>query len=209
MKLKEYIEYAGELRYELQPLPYEYDALEPKIDEATMREHHTKHQQKYVDKLNEALDGTPYMGQSLETLFLNARALPDDIRNNAGGVWNHQFFWSVMTPVLEMTEMSDNLADAIVRDYGSIEDFRETFKETALNHFGSGWVWLVKSSGRLRIVTTPNQDNPLMHRAGTPIIGCDLWEHAYYLKHKSDRGKWVDTFLKVCNWNQASKNFSK
>lgn len=206
MKLKEFLDFEGRDVFELQPLPYEYDSLEPNIDKETMIEHHTKHQQKYVDNLNKALDEKPYIKKDLISIFSNIRVYSDDIRNNAGGVWNHQFFWPLLSK--KKTKPNGKLSDDLVRVFGSIEDFKEQFKEAGLAQFGSGWVWLVKTGEGLKIITTPNQDNPLMTLGGKPIIACDVWEHAYYLKHKSNRAKWIDTFFKVLNWEQADKNYN-
>jgi Fe-Mn family superoxide dismutase len=206
MKLKEFLDLENQTQFELQPLPYEYDALEPNIDKETMVEHHTKHQQKYVDNLNKALEEKPYIRKDLMGIFSNIRVYSDEIRNNAGGVWNHQFFWPLLTK--KKTKPNGTLNDAIIKQFDSIESFKEQFKEAGLSQFGSGWVWLVKTGGGLKIVTTPNQDNPIMTLQGKPVIGCDVWEHAYYLKHKSNRGKWIDTFFKVLNWDEANKNYN-
>lgn len=204
MKLTELLE-MDKLSYELPQLPYEYDALEPHIDEETMREHHTKHQAKYVDNLNKELADLPQMRKPLEEIFENIQSYNTAVRNNGGGVWNHTFFWKVLSP----TEMnpSGKLRSDIISQWGDIEDFQTEFKDAGLKRFGSGWVWLVSNTktSKLEIITTPNQDNPLMMEGLTPIIGCDLWEHAYYLKHKSNRGNWIDTFFKILNWDFVGK----
>jgi Fe-Mn family superoxide dismutase len=204
MKLTELLE-MDKLSYELPQLPYEYDALEPHIDEETMREHHTKHQAKYVENLNKELADLPQMRKPLEEIFENIQSYNTAVRNNGGGVWNHTFFWKVLSP----TEMnpSGKLRSDIISQWGDIEDFQTEFKDAGLKRFGSGWVWLVSNTktSKLEIITTPNQDNPLMMEGLTPIIGCDLWEHAYYLKHKSNRGNWIDTFFKILNWDFVGK----
>jgi Fe-Mn family superoxide dismutase len=193
------------LSYELPQLPYEYDALEPHIDEETMREHHTKHQAKYVENLNKELADLPQMRKPLEEIFENIQSYNTAVRNNGGGVWNHTFFWNLLSP----TEMnpSGKLRSDIISQWGDMEDFQTEFKDAGLKRFGSGWVWLVLNTktSKLEIITTPNQDNPLMMEGLAPIIGCDLWEHAYYLKHKSNRGNWIDTFFKILNWDWAGK----
>ena len=204
MKLTELLE-MDKLSYELPQLPYEYDALEPHIDEETMREHHTKHQAKYVENLNKELADLPQMRKPLEEIFENIQSYNTAVRNNGGGVWNHTFFWKVLSP----TEMnpSGKLKSDIISQWGDMEDFQTEFKDAGLKRFGSGWVWLVSNTKtfKLEIITTPNQDNPLMMEGLTPIIGCDLWEHAYYLKHKSNRGNWIDTFFKILNWDFVGK----
>jgi Fe-Mn family superoxide dismutase len=204
MKLTELLE-MDKLSYELPQLPYEYDALEPHIDEETMREHHTKHQAKYVENLNKELADLPQMRKPLEEIFENIQSYNTAVRNNGGGVWNHTFFWKVLSP----TEMnpSGKLKSDIISQWGDMEDFQTEFKDAGLKRFGSGWVWLVSNTktSKLEIITTPNQDNPLMMEGLTPIIGCDLWEHAYYLKHKSNRGNWIDTFFKILNWDFVGK----
>lgn len=194
----------------LPTLPYRYDSFEPHIDAETMEEHYTKHHRKYVDTLNSLTDGTPAYGLTLEEILGDVRSYSTEIRNNAGGVWNHNFFWPLLSP--NQTKAEGKLELDIVRKWGTIDTFFEKFKEAGLKRFGSGWVWLVKdSSGELSIVTTPNQDNPLMvpNNKYQPIIGCDVWEHAYYLKHKSNRGGWLDVFFEVLNWEQANKNYGE
>ena len=204
MKLTELLE-MDKLSYELPQLPYEYDALEPHIDEETMREHHTKHQAKYVENLNKELADLPQMRKPLEEIFENIQSYNTAVRNNGGGVWNHTFFWNLLSPT--ETTPSGKLRSDIISQWGDIEDFQTEFKDAGLKRFGSGWVWLVLNSktSKLEIITTPNQDNPLMMEGLTPIIGCDLWEHAYYLKHKSNRGNWIDTFFKILNWDFVGK----
>jgi Fe-Mn family superoxide dismutase len=204
MKLSELLE-MDEMLYELPELPYEYDTLEPYIDEETMIEHHTKHQAKYVENLNKELADLPQMRKPLEEIFENIQSYNTAVRNNGGGVWNHTFFWNLLSPT--ETTPSGKLRSDIISQWGDMEDFQTEFKDAGLKRFGSGWVWLVLNTktSKLEIITTPNQDNPLMMEGLTPIIGCDLWEHAYYLKHKSNRANWIDTFFKILNWDWVGK----
>jgi Fe-Mn family superoxide dismutase len=210
MKLTELleIESGGEM-YSLPELPYSYDALEPHIDEETMIEHHSKHQAKYVDNLNKELADLPQMRKPLEDIFKDIQSYNTAVRNNAGGVWNHTFFWNLLSP--NPTAPSSELKMDILRKWDTMEDFQSEFKDVGLKRFGSGWVWLVYNEkvGGLEIISTPNQDNPLMMDGMLPIIGCDLWEHAYYLKHKSNRGNWIDTFFEILNWDFANKWYNK
>ncbi|MDF2614770.1 MAG: superoxide dismutase [Clostridia bacterium] len=198
--------------FRLPPLGYAYNALEPYIDEATMKVHHTGHHQTYVDKLNEALSKYPQLyNVSLETLLNNIDRLPSDIReavrNNGGGHYNHSFFWKVMTPN-RGTAPNSSLRAAIDRDFGSFENFRNEFKQTALNTFGSGWTWLLKDdSGKLQIVSTPNQNTPVPLGL-VPIIAIDLWEHAYYLKHQNRRNNYIDDWFNVVNWDYANQSYN-
>lgn len=210
MKLTELleIESGGEM-YSLPELPYSYDALEPHIDKETMIEHHSKHQAKYVENLNKELADLPQMRKPLEEIFKDIQSYNTAVRNNAGGVWNHTFFWNLLSP--NPTTPTSELKMDILREWETMEDFQSEFKEVGLKRFGSGWVWLVYNEkvGGLEIISTPNQDNPLMMDGLLPIIGCDLWEHAYYLKHKSNRGNWIDTFFKIINWDFANKWYNK
>jgi len=190
------------------PLPYEYDALEPIIDKETMVEHHTKHLKKYVETYNSLIDGTPASQRTLEEVLGDIRAYDNGIRNNGGGIWNHNFFFSLLTP--NQNTPKGNLGLMISKKFGSVEGFMEKFKEEGLKRFGSGWVWLVKDTkGELSIITTGNQDNPLMfpNNQYIPIIGCDLWEHSYYLKHKSNRGGWIDSFFECLDWDKAEEYY--
>jgi Fe-Mn family superoxide dismutase len=206
MNLKELLDLDGNL-YELLPLPYEYDALEPHIDKETMIEHHTKHQAKYVENLNKELEDTPSIALPIEEIMKKIESYSQKVRNNVGGVWNHTFFWPLLGT--EETQPNGNLELAIIKQFGSVEDFKNKFKEVCLTkQFGSGWVWLSEVEGQLKITITPNQDNPLMYDE-KPIIGIDLWEHSFYLKHKSNKGAWVDTFLEILDWNQAEKNHNQ
>jgi superoxide dismutase, Fe-Mn family len=210
MKLTELLEMEEFSRvYELPELPYPYDALEPHIDTETMREHHLKHQAKYVENLNKELDEYPQLRKPLEEIFENIEAYSTAVRNNGGGTWNHTFFWNLLSPTTQTP--SGKLKMDILSQWGEMEDFMAEFKDTGLKRFGSGWVWLVYSekSSKLEIISTPNQDNPLMMDGMLPIIGCDLWEHAYYLKHKSNRGKWIDTFFEILNWENAGETYTK
>ena len=195
--------------FQLPDLPYAYDALEPYIDEATMRVHHLGHHQGYTNGLNAAIKGTSLEGQSIEEILSNIS--PDDtaIRNNGGGYFNHRLYWTIMSPQ-GGGQPQGTLARAIDRDFGSFESFREQFKKAGLSRFGSGWAWLMNKDGKLYICSTPNQDNPLMSFTdceGTPILGMDVWEHAYYLKHKNKRGDYIDDFFRVINWPVVEKLF--
>lgn len=197
--------------FKVKPLPYAYDALEPYIDKETMILHHNKHYQAYVDNLNKALEKYPELYKySLVELLQNIDTLPKDIQktvlNNAGGAYNHGFFFDIMSP--EKTEPSEELRVSIERDFGSFENFKEQFKQASSSVFGSGWAWLVKdSSGKLSIVTTPNQNSPVSDNL-TPVIGLDVWEHAYYLKYKNVRADYIDNWFNVINWKQALENFN-
>jgi Fe-Mn family superoxide dismutase len=210
MKLTELLEMvnSGDM-YKLPNLPYSYDGLEPYIDERTMKEHHLKHQAKYIENLNNELEDTPQLRKPLEEIFENIEAYNTAVRNNGGGAWNHTFFWNLLSPT--KTIPSGKLKMNILSQWGTMEDFMKEFKDVGLKRFGSGWVWLVfnKSNNKLEIVSTPNQDNPLMMEGLIPIIGCDLWEHAYYLKHKSNRGNWIDTFFEIMNWDFAGNIYKE
>ena len=211
MSFRDLVEIHGKTSVQhLVPLPYEYDALEPIIDEETMREHHTKHLKKYVETYNSLIDDTPASQRSLEEVLGDIRSYGSGIRNNGGGIWNHNFFFSLLTP--NKTTPNGKLDLAISKKFGSIESFMEKFREEGLKRFGSGWVWLVKNTnGELSIITTGNQDNPLMfpNNQYIPIIGCDLWEHSYYLKHKSNRGGWIDSFFECLDWDKAEEYYGE
>jgi Fe-Mn family superoxide dismutase len=180
-------------------LPYNFDSLEPYIDAETMKLHYNKHYKGYVKKLNDAI-GTKK--PELELLVKSSLKRKDAIRNNAGGAYNHQLFWSMMSP--DRPSIRGKIKELLEAQYGSVENFKEQFKEQAISHFGSGWVWLVKKGTRLKIVQTDNQDNPLMYDMGTPILGIDVWEHAYYKKYGPDRGKYINQFLKIVNWDYCN-----
>jgi Fe-Mn family superoxide dismutase len=192
-------------------LPYAYDALEPHIDEATMRVHHDKHHQAYVDKANGALEGTEWADRDVEEVLKNLSSLPADkqgpVRNNAGGHYNHSLFWQMMSPD-GGGEPQGELAAAIDTAFGSFDAFKEEFKNAGIARFGSGWAWLVKdSSGSLAVVSTPNQDAPISDGA-TALLGADVWEHAYYLKYQNKRPEYLDAFWNVVNWAYVSQRFA-
>lgn len=205
---------AGAAQFTLAPLPYAENALEPVIDAETMRLHHGGHHRAYVDALNRAIaeDGRTH-GQSLEQLLARAGTYAPAIRNNAGGHWNHQFFWETMAPPDRASAPSPELGAAIVARFGSIEALQAEFRRAGLSRFGSGWVWLVVApDGRLAIVSTPNQDNPLMDVTeirGTPILGSDLWEHAYYLTYRNRRADYLDAWWRVVDWARVSRRYAE
>lgn len=199
-------------KYELPDLPYDYNALEPHIDEETMRIHHDKHHGTYVSKLNAAVEGHEDLSQkSVEDLIANLDAVPENIRtavrNNGGGHANHSLFWKIMSPN-GGGQPSGELADAINQTFGSFDEFKEKFKAAAAGRFGSGWAWLVVNNGELEIVDTPNQDNPVMD-GKTPIFGVDVWEHAYYLKYQNRRPDYLEAFFNTVNWDQVEKNYKE
>lgn len=197
--------------FTLAPLPYAYDALQPSIDKMTMEIHHDKHHQGYVTNLNKAVEGTPMATMSIDDIVkgVDGKTLMA-VRNNAGGHWNHTFFWNIMGPNAGGAPKGA-LADAINKKYGSFDKFKEEFGKAAASRFGSGWVWLIKDGSDLDIISTPNQDNPMMKLAdkrGTPIMGLDVWEHAYYLKYQNKRADYVTAAWNVFDWNKIGKNFS-
>ncbi len=197
------------MSFTLAPLPYASDALEPHFDQATMEIHHGRHHNTYVTNLNNAVAGTPNEGKSIEELVANAGAISPVVRNNGGGHWNHTFFWNILSPNGGGAPVGD-LAAAIDAKFGSFDAFKDEFKKAALGRFGSGWAWLIKTDDGVAITSTPNQDNPLMDIAdvkGTPIIGLDVWEHAYYLKYQNKRPDYVDAFWNVVDWNKAEAAF--
>lgn len=200
--------------YKLEPLPYGYDALEPVIDTQTMTIHYSKHHQAYVDNLNKGLEGKPYADLSLEELFAKIGELPPVIRNNGGGHYNHSFFWPQFSAAAEK-EVSGDLAAEIKKEFGSIEDFKTKFAEAAMTRFGSGWAWLIwsKEEKKLKITSTANQDNPLMELGdivkGQPLLGLDVWEHAYYLHYQNKRVEYVNNFWKIVNWDVINDRFAK
>jgi len=195
-------------------LPYDYNALEPYLDEATMRLHHGKHHQSYIDKLNAALEKFPELqNKKLEELLGDLAAVPEAIRqavrNHGGGHWNHSFFWNILAPINSQgSTLTEKVRILLEKNFGSVGEFEKQFKETALGCFGSGWTWLVKKGdGFLAITTTPNQDTPLS--AGqAPILGLDVWEHAYYLKYQNRRAEYVDAFFNIINWPQVASGLT-
>jgi len=200
------------MAFTLPPLPYAYDALEPAIDKETMTFHHDKHHQAYVDKLNEAVDADAALqGKSLEELFASISKAPKAVRNNGGGHWNHSLFWELLAPVGETGEPSAELAAAIDRDLGGMDKFKEAFNAAGAGQFGSGWAWLIVQDGKLKVTSTPNQDNPLMDVAedrGAVVLAADVWEHAYYLKYQNRRADYLKAFWTVVNWNKANDLFT-
>ncbi len=195
------------MAHSLAPLPYDYAALEPHIDAQTMQIHHGKHHQAYVTNLNAALDKHPALhGHSLDELLKNLAAVPDDIRmavrNNGGGHWNHTFFWNLMAPNAGGAP-TGALAEAIASSFGSFDAFKEKFAAAGMGRFGSGWAWLVDNGGSLEIMSTPNQDNPLMD-GRKAILGVDVWEHAYYLKYQNRRADYLAAFWNVVNWSAVA-----
>ncbi|RPF55620.1 superoxide dismutase [Aquisalibacillus elongatus] len=199
-------------KFELPELPYAYDALEPHIDKETMNIHHTKHHNTYVTKLNAALEGhADLQDKSLEQLLGDLNSLPSDIqtavRNNGGGHANHSLFWTILSPNGGGAPTGE-LADKINQAFGSIDDFKDQFKAASTGRFGSGWAWLVVKNGDLEITSTPNQDTPLMEGV-TPILGLDVWEHAYYLKYQNRRPDYIDAFWNVVNWDEVAKRYEE
>jgi Fe-Mn family superoxide dismutase len=195
--------------HELQPLPYPYNSLEPFFDEQTMKIHHTKHHQTYIDKLNAAIKDYPDLQkQSAQDLVSDLKTIPEAartaVRNHGGGHVNHSFFW----PILKKdVRIGGAIADAISSSFGSFDDFKDKFSAAATLLFGSGWTWLVLNKGELEIITTPNQDSPLTVNK-TPILGLDVWEHAYYLKYQNRRPEYIDAFFHVINWEKVNEIFS-
>ncbi|MGE5393637.1 MAG: superoxide dismutase [Candidatus Saccharibacteria bacterium] len=197
------------MAFELKSLPYAFDALEPYIDAKTMEIHHDKHHGAYTTNLNAAIQGTDLEGKSIEEILKNISAHAVAVRNNGGGFYNHNFFWEIMTPGGAKQPQGD-LQKAMDAAFGSYQNFKEAFTKAALTRFGSGWAWLVKQGESLVISSTPNQDNPLMDLAdvkGTPILGVDVWEHAYYLKYQNRRPDYLEAFFNVINWDEVTKRF--
>lgn len=198
------------MSFTLAPLPYAHDALEPHIDTLTMQIHHGKHHQAYVDNLNKAIAGTPHEGKSLAELVAVAGSISPAVRNNGGGHWNHTFFWETLAPNAGGNP-SGALADAITAAFGSFDAFKEKLATAGMTRFGSGWAWLIVKDGKLEVFSTPNQDNPLMDIAetkGSPILGVDVWEHAYYLKYQNRRADYLAAFWNVVNWNKVAERFA-
>jgi superoxide dismutase, Fe-Mn family len=197
------------MAFTLPTLPYATDALEPHIDKQTMEIHHGKHHQAYVDNLNKAIAGTPNENKSLEDLVKNAGTISPAVRNNGGGHWNHSFFWEILAPN-SGGQPTPKVAEAIKSAFGTFDDFKEKFNNAGITRFGSGWAWLVVKNGKLELGSTPNQDNPLMDVSelkGFPILGADVWEHAYYLKYQNKRADYLKAFWNVVNWKEVEKRF--
>jgi Fe-Mn family superoxide dismutase len=197
------------MAYEVPPLPYPEDALEPHIDAQTMSVHHDKHHQAYVDKVNAALEGTEFADKPIEEVIKNLDQIPDDkrtaVRNNGGGHYNHSLFWEWMSPD-GGGEPEGALKDAIDEAFGSFDDFKGKMKDAGVNQFGSGWAWLVHDGSGVAVVSTPNQDNPLSD-GKTPLLGVDVWEHAYYLKYQNKRPDYIDAWWNTVNWAKVSERF--
>jgi Fe-Mn family superoxide dismutase len=197
------------MAFELPQLPYSYDALEPHIDAKTMEIHHSKHHNGYTTKLNNAIEGTELENESIESLLKNHTS-NTAVRNNGGGFWNHRLFWEIMSPN-GGGNPTGKLAEAIDNKFGSFDKFKEEFSNAAATQFGSGWAWLcVDERGELSVCSTPNQDNPLMPEAkcsGTPILGLDVWEHAYYLNYQNRRPDYIGAFWNVVNWEEVNRRF--
>ena len=199
------------MAFELPKLPYDYNALEPYIDEQTMRIHHTKHHQAYIDKLNAAIAGTEWEKKQIWEIIGGLNSVPENIRgvvrNNGGGHYNHSLFWEMMAPKAG-GEPKGKIGDEIKKTFGSFAEFKEKFKAAGISQFGSGWAWLVVSNGKLEIVSTPNQDNPFT-QGKKPILGVDVWEHSYYIKHTSNRGAYLKEWWNVVNWHNVEEHYSK
>lgn len=201
------------MAFKLPDLPYAYDALEPHLDARTMEIHHSKHHNGYTNKLNAAIEGTDLEGMKIEDILKNVSNHSAAVRNNGGGYYNHSLFWSVMSPDGGGEPSArTNIAKAIDRDFGSFEAFKEAFSKAAATRFGSGWAWLcVDADDKLFIASSPNQDNPMMDvyaTQGTPVLGLDVWEHAYYLNYQNRRGDYVSAFFNVIDWNAVSKRYN-
>ena len=197
------------MAFKLTDLSYDYNALEPYIDAQTMEIHHTKHHGGYTNKLNSAIQDTPLAEQSIEEILSRVSQHGAAVRNNGGGYYNHNLFWEILSPNGGGKPQVE-LAQAIDRDFGSFEKFKEQFNQTAATRFGSGWAWLVNQNGKLVVTSTPNQDNPLMDIAdvqGKPVMGLDVWEHAYYLKYQNKRPEYIDAFWNVISWPDVAKRF--
>ncbi|MCR6642214.1 MAG: superoxide dismutase [Sporocytophaga sp.] len=200
------------MAFELPALPYAPDALEPHIDKATMEIHHGKHHQAYVTNLNKAIEGTELASKSLEDILKNISKASPAVRNNGGGHYNHSLFWQLLSPK-SAGKPSGELAAAIDKKFGSFDKFKEEFNNAGATRFGSGWAWLiVTDGGELKVTSTPNQDNPLMDVAevkGFPLLGLDVWEHAYYLKYQNRRPDYIAAFWNLVNWDEVAKRFSE
>lgn len=199
------------MAFELPALPYAHDALEPHIDKATMEIHHGKHHQAYVDNLNKALAGTEGENSSIEDIISNISKYPAAVRNNGGGHFNHSLFWTIMSENGGGNPTGE-LGAAIDEAFGSFDEFKKKFAEAGATRFGSGWAWLIVTDGKLQVTSSPNQDNPLMDVAevkGTPILGMDVWEHAYYLKYQNKRPDYIAAFWNVVDWSAVAERYSK
>jgi superoxide dismutase, Fe-Mn family len=196
--------------HELPPLPYAYDALEPTIDQQTMEIHHDKHHQAYVTNLNAALEGTEWLDRSVDQVIENLESIPEDkrtaVRNNGGGHWNHTFFWQIMKPG-GGGDPSGPLADAIDDTFGDPDQLKAQVNDAGVKRFGSGWTWLVWDGTGLAVKSTPNQDNPLMDSDDVPLLGIDVWEHAYYLKYQNRRPDYLAAWWDVVNWDEVARRF--
>ncbi len=198
------------MAFTLPNLNYEYNALEPHIDARTMEIHHSKHHAAYTNNLNAAIQGTEWESKGIEEILKNISKLSPAVRNNGGGFYNHGLFWEIIAPNAGANP-SGNLSEAIDKKFGSIDNFKKDFTTAATTRFGSGWAWLIVQGGELAICSTPNQDNPLMDIAevkGTPILGLDVWEHAYYLNYQNRRPDYITAWWNVVNWNEVAKKFS-
>jgi len=198
------------MSFELPKLPYAYDALEPHIDARTMEIHHTKHHNAYTTNLNAAIEGTDLQGLTIENILINLDMKNAAVRNNGGGYYNHNLFWRVMSPN-GGGKPSGDLADAIDAAFGSFDEFKARFSKAGATQFGSGWAWLCVKDGKLDICGTPNQDNPLMPNVGcggTPILGMDVWEHAYYLNYQNRRPDYIEAFFNVINWTEVARLYA-
>jgi len=198
------------MAFTLPALPYAHEALEPHIDTLTMQIHHGKHHQAYVDNLNKAIAGTEHENKSIEELVKSAGSISPAVRNNGGGHWNHTFFWESLASNAGGTPTGE-LADAITAAFGSFDEFKTKFATAGATRFGSGWAWLIVKDGKLDVSSTPNQDNPLMDVAevkGTPILGVDVWEHAYYLKYQNKRPDYLTAIWNVINWTKVAERFA-
>ena len=196
------------MSFEIPKLPYAYDALEPHIDAKTMEIHHSKHHNGYTTNLNNAIAGTEFEGKTIEQILASCKDNAA-VRNNGGGFWNHSLFWEIMSPN-GGGQPTGALSDAISSAFGSFDNFKEEFSKAAATRFGSGWAWLCVANGKLEVCSTPNQDNPLMgiNCGGTPILGLDVWEHAYYLNYQNRRPDYINAFFNVINWNAVSDKFA-
>jgi Fe-Mn family superoxide dismutase len=196
--------------YEVPPLPYDYAALEPHIDEATMRVHHDKHHQAYVDKVNAALDGTDWADRPIEEVIANLSQVPEEkraaVRNNGGGHLNHTRFWESMAPD-GGGEPDQALGEAIAETFGTFDDFKSAMKDAGVNQFGSGWAWLIHDGSGLAVVSTANQDNPVTD-GQTPLVGVDVWEHAYYLKYQNRRPDYIDAWWNTVDWSKVAERYA-